>query len=141
MLGSHCLKTWSSTQHAIALSSAEAELYGMVEGVTRSRGLLDLVVELGMTGLSQNMRLWTDSSAAKSFISRHGTGRMRHLQIRDLWLQKEVADGRITCLKIPGHENPADLMTKSLGLCDIRSRLDCLGIQLEILDGSSSRSS
>ena len=57
MLGSHCLKTWSSTQHAIALSSAEAELYGMVEGVTRSRGLLDLVVELGMVGLSELGRL------------------------------------------------------------------------------------
>ena len=141
MLGSHCLKTWSSTQHAIALSSAEAELYGMVEGVTRSRGLLDLVVELGMMGLSQNMRVWTDSAAAKSFVSRHGTGRMRHLQIRDLWLQKEVADGRITCMKIPGHENPADLMTKSLGMNDICSRLDCLGIQLELINESKPESS
>ena len=94
-----------------------------------------------MMGLSPNMRLWTDSAAAKSFISRHGTGRMRHLQIRDLWLQKEVADGRLTCLKIPGHENPADLMTKSLGMSDICSRLDCLGIKLELLNGSVSDSS
>ena len=85
------------------------------------------------------MRVWTDSSAAKSSICRHGTGRMRDLQIRDLWIQKEVADGRITCLKIPGHENPADLMTKSLGMSDISSRLDCLGIKLELLDGSSSK--
>ena len=38
MLGGHCIKTWSATQGAYALSSAEAELYGMVEAVTRAKG-------------------------------------------------------------------------------------------------------
>ena len=137
MLGSHCLKTWSSTQHAIALSSAEAELYGMVEGVTRSRGLLDLIIELGLCGVSQSLRLWTDSAAAKSFVSRHGTGRMRHLQIRDLWIQKEVADGRLEVLKIPGTQNPADLMTKPLSLGDISDRLRTLHVELDTMEESS----
>eukprot|EP00973_Karenia_brevis_P049836 6920619-Karenia_brevis.AAC.1 len=31
MFGEHCIKTWSAGQGAYALSSAEAELYGMVE--------------------------------------------------------------------------------------------------------------
>eukprot|EP00973_Karenia_brevis_P085609 11876394-Karenia_brevis.AAC.1 len=39
MLGSHCSKTWSSTQGAYALTSAEAELYAMIEGATRAKGL------------------------------------------------------------------------------------------------------
>eukprot|EP00973_Karenia_brevis_P045667 6324130-Karenia_brevis.AAC.1 len=39
MLGGHCIKTWCATQGAVALSSAEAELYGMIEGVTRAKGL------------------------------------------------------------------------------------------------------
>jgi hypothetical protein len=39
-MGSHCIKTWSSTQRAFALSSAEAEFYGMIEGVTRAKGLV-----------------------------------------------------------------------------------------------------
>ena len=39
---------------------------------------------------------------------------MRHLEIRDLWLQKEVADGRLEVIKLPGTSNPADLMTKHL---------------------------
>ena len=137
MIGSRCLKTWSSTQHAIALSSAEAELYGMVEGVTRSRGLLDLIFELGLRGVSQSLRLWTDSAAAKSFVSRHGTGRMRHLQIRDLWIQKEVADGRLEILKIPGTQNPADLMTKPLSLGDISDRLRTLHVELDTMEESS----
>ena len=46
MLGNHCIKTWSATQGAYALNSAEAELYAMVEGVTRARALRSLGIEL-----------------------------------------------------------------------------------------------
>ena len=35
LLGSHCLRSWSSTQSAIALSSAEAEFYALVDAVLR----------------------------------------------------------------------------------------------------------
>ena len=52
MLGNHCIKTWISTQGAYALSSAEAELYSMVEGVTRAKGLLTLAGELGFNKLT-----------------------------------------------------------------------------------------
>ena len=38
MRGEHCLKTWSTTQGPIALSSAEAEYYAMVDGVVRAFG-------------------------------------------------------------------------------------------------------
>ena len=50
-LGGHCIKTWSASQGAYALSSAEAELYGMVEGVTRAKGLRTLAYELGFRRL------------------------------------------------------------------------------------------
>ena len=46
-LGGHCIKTWSASQGAYALSSAEAELYGMVEGVTRAKGLRHLLGSWG----------------------------------------------------------------------------------------------
>ena len=58
----------SATQGAYALSSAETELYGMVEGVTRAKGLVSLARELGFRGLSSTVRLGTDSSAAKSLF-------------------------------------------------------------------------
>ena len=70
MLGSHCINTWSSTQGAYALSSAEAELYAMIEGVTRAKGLVSLAGELGFKVGVNVIRLGTDSSAAKSFVSR-----------------------------------------------------------------------
>ena len=74
MLGEHCIKTWSASQGAVALSSAEAEFYGMIEGVTRAKGLLSLARELGFEELSTVVHLGTDSSAAKSFVSRRGLG-------------------------------------------------------------------
>ena len=133
MLGDHCIKTWSATQGAYALSSAEAELYGMVEAVTRAKGLVSLAVELGFGGLSNVVHLGTDSSAAKSFVCRRGLGRMRHLEIRDLWLQKEVRDGNVEVSKIPGDQNPADLMTKILSIADIDERLS--GMNLRAIRG------
>ena len=47
-IGGHCIKTWSATQGAYALSSAEAELYAMVEEVTRPRGVEESGVGTGM---------------------------------------------------------------------------------------------
>ena len=130
MLGSHCIKTWSAFQGAYALSSAEAELYAMVEGVTRAKGLVSLASEVGFVGLSNVIKLGTDSSAAKSFVCRRGLGRMRHLEIRDLWLQKEVSEGRLEVSKVLGTENPADLMTKVLTLDEIISRLGGMNLEM-----------
>ena len=112
------------------MSSAEAELYAMIEGVTRSKGLHSLASELGFDNISNVVNLMTDSSAAKSFVCRRGLGRMRHLEVRDLWLQKEVNDGKVVVKKVSGTENPADLMTKILGLSEIEARLSWLNLDL-----------
>ena len=125
------MKPWSASQGAFALSSAEAELYGMVEAVTRAKGLFTLAWEIGSRNLSNVVHLGTDSSAAKSFISRRGLGKMRHLEIRDLWLQKEVAEGKVKVFKTPGSENPADLMTKILSWGEIVARLGFMNLLVE----------
>ena len=141
-LGNHCIKTWSCTQGAYALSSAEAEFYAMIEGTTRAKGLHTLARELGFVDLANVVKLGTDSSAAKSFVSRRGLGRMRHLEIRDLWLQQQVRDGLVEVSKVPGERNPADLMTKILPIADIRIRVADLGMELveDIADRGASRS-
>ena len=133
--GGHCVKTRSASQGAYALSSAEAELYGMVEGVTRAKGLRTLAYELGFRGLKNVVKLGTDSSAAKSFVNRRGLGKMRHLQIRDLWLQEEVDTGRLEVSKVRGDENPADLMTKVLSVKEVVARLSWMNLRAEVGDG------
>ena len=47
MYGIHCVETWSATQGAVALSSAEAEYYALVEGETRAKGIQSIAEEVG----------------------------------------------------------------------------------------------
>ena len=89
----------------------------------RGQGLISLAKELGFLDLVNVVRLGTDSTAAKSFVSRQGFGKMKHIEIRDMWLQKEVRDGKVEVSKIRGDENPADLMTKVLGIKYVEERL------------------
>ena len=130
MLGDHLIKTWSASQGAVALSSAEAEFYAIIEGVTRAKGLVALAKEMGFGEISNAIVLGTDSSAAKSFVSRRGLGKMRHIEIRDLWIQKEVAEGKVEVRKVKGDKNPADLMTKILGVREIKDRLEWMGVRV-----------
>jgi hypothetical protein len=130
MMGRHCIKTWSSTQGAVALSSAEAEFYAMIEAVIRAKWLVTVAVELGWKDLRTEVKVATDSSAAKSFVSRRGLGKMRHIEVRDLWLQEEVLKGNVEVVKVKGTENPADLMTKYLTVKEIHSRLSYLHLRL-----------
>jgi len=130
MLGKHCIKTWSSTQGAVALSSAEAEFYAMIEAVIRGKGILNIMLEMGFI-ITERIQLFTDSSAAKSFVSRTGLGRMKHLEIRDLWLQREVGLGKVLVNKVEGPRNPADLLTKYLKRWEIELRLKHMGLRTE----------
>jgi hypothetical protein len=122
MIGAHCVKTWSSTQAPVALSSAEAEYYSMVEGGTRAIGLRNMLEELGVL-VRGPVVLHSDSSAARSFASRRGVGRMRHLEVRHLWLQAEVSGQRVVLCRVAGEANPADLLTKYLSRKEIEKHL------------------
>ena len=55
---------------------------------------------------------------------------MRHLELRDLWLQQQVRERLVEVSKVPGERNPADLMTKILSLADIRIRVADLGMEM-----------
>ena len=48
MLGGHTIKTWATTQSAVALSSGEAEFYGVVKGASALLGLISLAADSGI---------------------------------------------------------------------------------------------
>ena len=122
------MKAWSSTQGAIALSSAEAAFYAMVDAVLKAKWLTTVSQEMGTGARVSQIDVGTDSSAAKSFTCRRRFARMRHIEIRDLWLQKEVLKGLVKVVKIPGESNQADLMTKYLGADTVTERLKAMNI-------------
>ena len=107
--GKHPLKTWSSTQSVIALSSGEAEYYGMVKAAGVALGMRAIMEDLGHR---KGIRLKTDASAAKGISARKGLGKIRHLEVSQLWLQDKVANGEVCVQKVDGTANKADALTK-----------------------------
>ena len=102
----------------------------MVEAVIRAKGLAALAKELGIM-VENVVYLGTDSNAAKSFVSRRGLGKMKHIEIKELWIQMEVAKGLIKVEKVKGKEIPADLMTKYLTKLEIEGHLRRMNIKLD----------
>ena len=58
------------------------------------------------------MQVNTDSSVAKSIVSRRGAGRVRRIEVLELWVQDRVAKGELSVVKVTGEENVADGLTK-----------------------------
>ena len=126
MFGSHCLKTYSQTQETMALSSGETEFYGIVKAAAMGLGMRGLMEDLGMT---VEIQVNTDSSAAKSITSRKGAGRVRHIEVRELWVQERVARGESKIVKVKGEENVADGLTKHVDKQKMEQYLKSCGLE------------
>ena len=102
----------------------------MVDGVTKGKWMVTVAKELEVGEIKTEMVLGTDSSAAKSFVSMRGLGRMRHIEVRDLCLKEEVEKESVKIEKVRGDENPADLMTNCFGKADIEERLSRMWVEV-----------
>ena len=111
LLGQHLLKSWSSTQTSVSLSSGGSEFYGVVKATGITLGFQALLRDVGHR---LPIRVWTDSSATLGICGRQGLGKLRHLDTQYLWVQQKVRDGSVELLKVKGEHNPADLFTKHL---------------------------
>ena len=109
--GGHLVKHWASTQRVLTLSSAEAELAGIVKGSTEGLGLRSLAADLGWT---LALKVYTDSSAAIGICKRTGIGKVRHLATAQLWVQDRIWTKDSELYKVAGSDNPADMLTKHL---------------------------
>ena len=111
MFGSHCTKSWASTQAVIALSSGEAEYYGLVKAASVGLGVRAMQNDMG---ISTNLHIYTDAEAARGIATRRGLGRTRHIEVHYLWVQERVAHKDFELHRVRGQANPADLCTKHL---------------------------
>jgi hypothetical protein len=59
-------------------------------------------------------RLKVDAKATIGMVHRLGLGKLRHVEVGNLWIQNAVKEKRIQVDKVLGSENIADLMTKHL---------------------------
>ena len=109
MWGSHLIKSWSATRSVIALSSGEAEYYGIVEGAFVGLGLQSVLKDFDV---HCEVVIRSDASAAIAIASRRGLGKVRHIEVCQLWLQEKARRGDIQIVTVSTRENVADALTK-----------------------------
>ena len=102
------LHHWSSTQATIALSSAEAELNGIVKACNEGLGFQNVLCEFNR---EVPIQIGTDSNAAKGIACRRGAGKVNHLETRQLWVQDLIFNNRVHIEKVPRNITPTDLST------------------------------
>jgi hypothetical protein len=100
-------------QACVAQSSGEAELGALHRCALKMVGIQNLVYEVW--GTSCPITLCTDSSAAKVMAVRRGSGKVRHLEVKQLYIQSLTTSGRIRIEKLDGKRNKADCGTKPHG--------------------------
>ena len=132
MLDGFLMSAGARTQTVIAQTSREAE-YIATAATSEAKYIQALFLACGQ---HVNIHLRSDSSGAIGVASRRGLQRLRHLDVRFLWLQAETASKNIRISKVPGPENVADANTKpadkrSLAFC--RSKMGVTEIPKQFL--------
>ena len=62
---------------------------------------------------------------------RRGMGKLRHLDVTDLWVQQKVRSKAVELVKVLGTENPADMMTKYVDRAILEKMLGLIGMEVK----------
>ena len=128
--GKHLLKSTSTTQTVVSLSSDEAEFYAAVKAAAAGIGCVSMMRDLGVMlqqqrveveakGLgdgvdSPSLEIKLDATAGRPIAMRRGARRVRHIATPTLWLQRLVINSDIKMTRVGGNDNCADFGTKHL---------------------------
>ena len=81
------------------------------------------------------MSSFVDSSASKGIVSRVGVGKIKHLEVKHLWVQQFVRSGNVQIFKIPRKVNTADLLTHACNSAELKNHLSRMGLRVRCLSG------
>ncbi len=88
-------------------------------------GVRSLLSDLGLEVVQVN----TDSSAARSTASRRGAGRVRHVEVRALWVQDKVNKTELSIIKVRGEDNVAVALTKHVDKAKLEKHMERCGFE------------
>ena len=125
MIDSNLVHHWSKLQANVALSSGEAELNAAVKGISEAIGMAELVKEVA--GVEPRIRLHTDANACRGMLLRQGAGKVKHLSMKQFWVQGAIQAYGIEVMKIARSLNFADVLTHSVGREDLQKGMDAMG--------------
>ena len=121
----HLLKSTSTTQAVVSLSSAEAEFHAAGKataagivcvsmmrdlGVMLQQGVEVKTKRLGDDVDSLSLEIKLDATAGRAIAMRRGVGRIRHIATPTRWLQRLVINGDIKMARVGGSDNCAQTL-------------------------------
>ena len=124
MVGKNCIRAYTKGQGVIALSSGEAEYYGLTSGMSSVLGDVSMAKDWGI-GLIPRCLL--DATAGIAIGSRRGLGKVKHIDTVFLWCQEKVNSGHVSLLKRGTKEMIADMLTKQLTESEVVKFLSAMG--------------
>ena len=113
-----------------ALSSGEAEYYAMVKATSQSIGIRNMMEDLGEKSINP-IEVNTDATAAIGIVNRIGVGKIRHIEVNQLWLQEKVFKGEVVVKKVDTKANLADALTKPLSEDEMEVHVKMCGSSVE----------
>jgi len=122
--GNHTIKTTSNLQSSVGLNVSECEFYALVHGAAHGLGMQAFLRDIG---IDIPLVVESDSTSAKSFASRKGLGKQRHVQTRYLWIQDRVAAKSFEIRKVCTHWNVSDVLTKTVTRSLLDKHLEMMG--------------
>ena len=100
---------------------------GIGDGLAQAIGLQSIARDLG---LKWDINMYTDATAAIGIARRRGMGRIRHIDVTDLWIQEKFNNEHAFLHKVLGTDNPADLLTKYTDRASLLKALKTMGLHL-----------
>ena len=134
MLDGFFISAGARTQSVIAQSSCEAEYIADTAATSDAKYVKALFLACGQR---MNVHRRSDSSGAIGVASSRDLQRLRHLDVRFLWLQAATASKNIRSSKVLGPEKVADANTKLADKCSLefcRSKMGVAGIPKQFRD-------
>ena len=108
--GSHVLDCSVAKHSLVALSSGEAEFYGIVRAVAKSKQTSQVLEQIG---LQAEVTIASESSAARGICTITGSGNVRHLSIKELCIQESCRKKEFQLVPVDTLLNWADIGTKA----------------------------
>ena len=75
------------------------------------------------------LELLGDASALSGMLSRRGSGKVKHLEVRQLWLQEKVRDQQLVYRKIPRKLNASDTLTHHWSYREAKEHFHRVGLR------------
>ena len=76
-----------------------------------------------------------DSSEVKGILARRGCGKVKHLEVKLLWLQEQVRSGKVEFQKISRKNNPSDALTHHYTRKEAKKHFKHMGIEFMSVRG------